>query len=809
MTSTSYDPSTALSLYHTSRATTTTARLWAAEKLLHDFSQIGMFQFFEGPGPDPTVLLNYASNKIWMKTAAGVTTEQATFHVWLGDGLASDEAKWVDLDQTTFQLWLQDSAASEAAAAKASATSAENAAEITTLLAGVAAVYATNAEMAAAASGIAANAIVLVLTDETQGSLAALYKKIAGVMVLQRVVGATGNIVDVRRFGIVGGTDETAKFELLRQYLIAHDGMTVKFQSGVEYQYTTPKWLVGVKNVEVIAYGARFKNLGPGAVGDSSMYASLYLGSGPWTHAQSTGPLIDGGGSPLVATTNGYLVEAASAGAATVTMTTTADAANFEAGQPVFIAHGSRMAASFPPHQADWEYNVVKSVDAGTGIVTLMRPLRHAYRKVQPDFTTYGITWGKARMTPLDRANYQIAERVVWRGGEMVEAGHSWFDGAVLMTGALEVEVYDVRSPTIGPSMCRDILAANCDFYSYSEMDKSIDVMRFDRSHCKNLNQGTGIREIIVEGGSLYGTLCQLRGRKVRLSGVDIKSNPTSGYKTQLGHDQFPCEVMLIEDCTFFPDAASVSGVLSGNATAFVPNAVTATTITVETGNAAYEQMVQNIEAGQRIAIGSGSNGDMFTVQSYAFDASGHLIITGFGVRSSPPSASETRHLYPTTKVEERRNKVQAPPVGWQMVEQYQRHYDGRDDSGDYVFRLRDAAASEYTVLGTVTEIIVDVVKPYTGSDAEVSLDLALSGPGATWAGARVNARTAGQRVMKFGSTAGAQTGDTLAALTSWNIAANLVAYLQKTPAPPYGTYTDGAESSKPVVVVRVKVAKV
>lgn len=103
----SYDPSTALDLYNTSRETKAPARHWAGEKLLHDLGYIGFFAFFEGPGPDPTGLAGYASNKIWLKTTAGVTTSQGTYHVWLGATPATTEVNWVTLTPATYQVWLR------------------------------------------------------------------------------------------------------------------------------------------------------------------------------------------------------------------------------------------------------------------------------------------------------------------------------------------------------------------------------------------------------------------------------------------------------------------------------------------------------------------------------------------------------------------------------------------------------------------------------------------------------------------------------------------------------------------------------
>ena len=78
------------------------SRLWAAEKALHDLAEIGLVDFFEGPGPDPTAHPSYASGKIWLKQFPGVQTLQGTFRAWNGNSPVTSEANWPELNAARF-----------------------------------------------------------------------------------------------------------------------------------------------------------------------------------------------------------------------------------------------------------------------------------------------------------------------------------------------------------------------------------------------------------------------------------------------------------------------------------------------------------------------------------------------------------------------------------------------------------------------------------------------------------------------------------------------------------------------------------
>ena len=73
MTTNGYTPETARTAYFPG-STNALARLWAREKTLHDWDDMGAVTFFEGPGDNPTTLPGYSLSKLWLRTTAGVTT---------------------------------------------------------------------------------------------------------------------------------------------------------------------------------------------------------------------------------------------------------------------------------------------------------------------------------------------------------------------------------------------------------------------------------------------------------------------------------------------------------------------------------------------------------------------------------------------------------------------------------------------------------------------------------------------------------------------------------------------------------------
>lgn len=124
MTAVEYSSASALTGYYQSRTSNRPARHWATEKLIHDLAAIGLLQFFEGPGSNPMALSGASTEKLWLKTGAGVTETPGSFRKYKGSGSSSDEANWLVVNPGTYLLHLGNLSPTASAEFYASRTAA-------------------------------------------------------------------------------------------------------------------------------------------------------------------------------------------------------------------------------------------------------------------------------------------------------------------------------------------------------------------------------------------------------------------------------------------------------------------------------------------------------------------------------------------------------------------------------------------------------------------------------------------------------------------------------------------------------------
>lgn len=121
-----YNPSTALTAYYPSRDERRPARLWATEKLLHDLREVGIVDFFEGNGSDPTALSGYSSTKMWLRVSSGLTDHPGEIRAYDGSGDPSLLENWPEMNVASLAAFLgpptQGQVASTGAFMKASDT---------------------------------------------------------------------------------------------------------------------------------------------------------------------------------------------------------------------------------------------------------------------------------------------------------------------------------------------------------------------------------------------------------------------------------------------------------------------------------------------------------------------------------------------------------------------------------------------------------------------------------------------------------------------------------------------------------------
>jgi hypothetical protein len=98
-----YDATTSLRAFYPSRTSRQIARHVAAETTLHDLAAIGIVDFFEGEGSDPTGLPGYAADKLWLRQFANVQDTAGDFLVWNEAGTPTDAANWVPATPNWFR----------------------------------------------------------------------------------------------------------------------------------------------------------------------------------------------------------------------------------------------------------------------------------------------------------------------------------------------------------------------------------------------------------------------------------------------------------------------------------------------------------------------------------------------------------------------------------------------------------------------------------------------------------------------------------------------------------------------------------
>lgn len=99
-----YNPSTAQRIFRATRSATRDARAHATEALLHDLSALGVVEFFEGGGSDPTGLTGYSTSKLWLRQSSGVQETPGTVRRWNG-GTASLLASWPEMTAADWRAY--------------------------------------------------------------------------------------------------------------------------------------------------------------------------------------------------------------------------------------------------------------------------------------------------------------------------------------------------------------------------------------------------------------------------------------------------------------------------------------------------------------------------------------------------------------------------------------------------------------------------------------------------------------------------------------------------------------------------------
>jgi hypothetical protein len=614
-----------------------------------------------------------------------------------------------------------------------------------------------------------AGAISAPATAEVAGHWRRLYKS--------QGAAAPRRVIDVAEFGFRAGPgDNGAAQETMRQHAIANPSSVYRFAAGTHYDLTTPRFLYGVRDIEIIATGASFRNINAGTFGYEDVNVAFFMGSGSFFH-----PMTGGNIDPKRAT-SGELIDDTVAGATSVRLINRVKVANFRPGTWALVHWFSRQKRAFPPNPAYFDYVKITTADPVTGALRLDRPLTFAYKSIASDDSAdprlYGSICGRARILSLERPDYQICERFVLHGGIGLMKGFNKrpepnnFDGMIAITGVIEAELNDVEFEAFGPSLSRTVTATRCKFTGVTEMDKILEAVTLVDCDLADTSQASGVRVFTMRGGRLSsrrpGWSSQIRAHSIQLKGVEVACQSPRRGGAQLSVDAYAKRLIDIDGCTFRPNAEQGSALGPGDGVLFTPDRVSATSLTIAPTNPAREFIIYAIDFGSMIWLAEGDSPSRFTVADIGFDTHENLVLTGTFDDSGPGDPKAARRLASVRRFVDRpNNKIVNAPPGFRLLPITHAIAEPRMDNATSGPRqiVIPMSAGEYhvpPVEGVITGVTVRVDKPYTGTDPVALLEINKQGVGATHDFGSINLKVAGTRHIGLNGAKGAAPADRL-----------------------------------------------
>lgn len=330
-------------------------------------------------------------------------------------------------------------------------------------------------------------------------------------------------------------------------------------------------WWGGIKNFHVSGYGATLQNTYAGGDGNlgrplfSCLTEGLLNTSGATFHGVVAG-------APL-----SWLINNTAVGDTSVTFITPADAGAFAVGEDILFTAVDTEWVGYPPNPALFEFGEVATVNTGTGVVTLKRPLENVYLTSYPDGGVTSIPVGKGRAWKVSSAVYYVPDPLnfpaVYSMVIPFNVNHLYEGltlppcpgmGITYMTiGGRNLHFKDMVMPGISPSIAKVARFTNCDFTNTSEPDKLVERIVLDE--CRSPVGGVGfqsssINYVEVRGGyyvafspgtakyvtldnvnvdqmfwsSLYGL-----NRSIIINGGSIRNvaNPAADFLSNPGHN--------------------------------------------------------------------------------------------------------------------------------------------------------------------------------------------------------------------------------------------------------------------------------
>jgi hypothetical protein len=463
---------------------------------------------------------------------------------------------------------------------------------------------------------------------------------------------ATSTVLFANNYGILPGNLATTNdigFAKLHTAMITSPGTSwhVIFPPGT-YTYTNNRWLWGIRNAIIDAYGATFQNISS----DANYGNGIPL--------MVNDPFDDSGDVPWPHTTyvDGYLINTADAGASSVTTTTAANAENFTVGMPVLVYGYDQQGSGYPPNMRYFEYKTVLSANASTGVVTFTDQLQNFYDSRWWDTGNYagtGEAYGAPRILSLARARYTQAN-LIWIMG-------ATFLGNPLTSSSFEIQLpsnelilEDVSGVGFNIVLSNTVIVERGSFSgNQSTCDKLVNDMTVDDTlinpspgYVSALTDCVGTNNLLIHGSKLYGSIADIAPRNLTLNDVDIVPS-TSAYQGIFTASNNPLRSVSIGNTSIYNSGQSFGFTeVASPGNSLVVGSVSGTNIQMNFSQTVADQIDYGMTLTDTMSGNSG-------VVTGIYSDGGLLVITGTW---AAPSAGDVFHYYDVINEHDRGGNV-------------------------------------------------------------------------------------------------------------------------------------------------------
>lgn len=569
--------------------------------------------------------------------------------------------------------------------------------------------------------------------------------------------------LDVRSFGVKGDgtTDNATGLIALRDYMNEDRTLTytVVFPRGT-YLYTNNRWLYGTGKVII---------RGEGAVLQCTATSPFNADRNPLSMGAvfaADGGNVGGAGSVYEI---GDLIDTASRGDTSVTTTTAADAGGYSVGDRVYIGSYDQQFGGYPPNHRYFQYCVVMSADAGTGVITLNRPLDFDYSTDLLDFDVPNLAFGKARILKLNRALDQtdlyFPEMIHMYGVKFLENPNGSLHRLIIQ--AEDVYLENVTSPGgVVPTSNRVFEAVGCDFYhdgdaAETEPDKLVETCIFRKCKINRLTASTGIHNMILEDNDFY-ELFSVSPKSLTVRKNRFHDTINGTQMVQLSGLSPVHRCTFKENTLYPPAAADYIGNFSGNPLSFTVGSVGASNEIKVANDATGRSLVKVLDSGMQVYCLTTAN--FGTISSVTYDGVDWVIA---GDWHTAPIAAETWYYTPCISVDidysnEVHGKNTLVPYRYGAPRLNSKKVSAHEFNSDQI-RVLESGIETFVAPGFIRSITFNLQKAYTGAGAPTLVIGHQNTVGGYNAIATLDLTGAeGIRYVDGGTTFGATAGETL-----------------------------------------------